>query len=75
MRARAVVFFLLGLFAAVPAVRAQDVWDRLYGRPVTERELALGLAYLSGPDGGAKLTRWERYAQALLSANEFLYVD
>jgi mono/diheme cytochrome c family protein len=51
----------------------------LYGRPVTEPELRLGLAYLSAPDlpgeNGARLTRWERYAQVLLGDNEFLYVD
>ena len=46
----------------------------LYGRPVTERELGLGLAFLAGP-GDGRLTRWEQYAQVLLGDNEFLYVD
>lgn len=49
----------------------------LYGRPATEREVQLGLDFLSAPDTSAEgtLTRWQQYAQVLLSANEFLYVD
>ncbi len=48
----------------------------LYGRPVTDEELRLGLAFLTAtPPGPAGLTRWEQYAQVLLAADEFLYVD
>jgi hypothetical protein len=53
----------------------------LYGRAATEREMQLGLAFLaddSSPgqgDSESGLSRWEQYAQVLLSANEFLYVD
>jgi cytochrome c553 len=50
----------------------------VYGRPVTERELTLGMAFLNAPNPAGKgptLTRWEQYAQVLLSANEFLFVD
>ena len=49
--------------------------------PVTEAELQMGLAFLAAgdPPGGRSkpsgLTRWEQYAQVLLSANEFLYMD
>jgi hypothetical protein len=32
------------------------------------------VAFLSGPNDGG-LTRWQQYAQVLLAANEFLYVD
>ena len=37
----------------------------------------LGLEFLGGLETGPgeRLTRWEQYAQALLAANEFLYVD
>ncbi|HYT93955.1 MAG TPA: PSD1 and planctomycete cytochrome C domain-containing protein [Gemmataceae bacterium] len=48
----------------------------LYGRPATEREVQLGVGFLSAgsaPQGG--LSRWEQYAQVLLATNEFLYVD
>jgi hypothetical protein len=56
--------------------RIQRVFRLIYGRPVTEAELHLGLAFLAAePPAGEKLTRWEQYAQVLLSANEFLYVD
>jgi hypothetical protein len=57
----------------------------LYGRVATDREIALGLAYLSAPEAPATddphaknpndLSRWERYTQALLAANEFFFVD
>jgi hypothetical protein len=62
------------------AGRVRGAYLLAYGRPATDAELALGLRYLDGRDdpGEAqrnRLTRWERYAQALLAANEFLYVD
>ena len=60
------------------AQRIRDAFLLVYGRPVTARELELGLAFLSAegpPPSGVSLTRWEQYAQVLLSANEFLYVD
>jgi hypothetical protein len=47
----------------------------LYSRPVTECELQMGLAFLASTDRQSGLTRWEQYAQVLLSANEFMYVD
>jgi Protein of unknown function (DUF1553)/Protein of unknown function (DUF1549)/Planctomycete cytochrome C len=51
----------------------------LFGRAATEQEIRIGLAYLKQADSPdsprAKLTRWERYAQALLATNEFLFVD
>ena len=50
-----------------------------YGRPAEDDEVSLGLAFLAADDDPgekpAGLTRWERYAQVLLSANEFLYLD
>jgi hypothetical protein len=65
--------------AAAPddATRIRQVFPLLYARPATEREVQLGLAYLGAPDepGQNTLTRWQRYAQVLLAANEFLYVD
>jgi hypothetical protein len=68
------------LAAEVPgddAGRIRRAFPLVYGRPVTEPELQLGLSFLAGsePDGKGALTRWEQYAQVLLSANEFLYVD
>jgi hypothetical protein len=60
--------------------RVRRAYLLAYGRPATDAEVALGLHYLGGKDDAAEasrngLTRWERYAQTLLAANEFLYVD
>jgi hypothetical protein len=62
------------------AARVRRAYLIAYGRPATDAEIALALRYLSGKDDPAEanrnqLTRWERYAQALLAGNEFLYVD
>jgi hypothetical protein len=60
------------------AGRIREAFVLLYGRPATERDVKLGLAFLTAKDagkGGQGLTRWEQYGQVLLSANEFLYVD
>jgi mono/diheme cytochrome c family protein len=53
----------------------------LYGRPATEREVQVATEFLAGHDEPSgqpvrnRLTRWEQFAQVLLAANEFLYVD
>jgi cytochrome c553 len=57
------------------AGRIRHAFLLLYGRPATERELRLGLAFLNGGPPGGTLSRWEQYAQVLLATNEFLYVD
>jgi cytochrome c553 len=63
------------------AVRIRRAFLLLYGRAATEREMQLGLAFLaddSSPSQGdseSGLSRWEQYAQVLLSVNEFLYLD
>jgi len=58
--------------------RVRRAYLLAYGRPATDAELLLALRYLGGKDDPSErngLTRWERYAQALLAMNEFLYVD
>jgi Protein of unknown function (DUF1553)/Protein of unknown function (DUF1549)/Planctomycete cytochrome C len=66
----------LGTAAPLNAARIQYAYVCLYGRPPSEHEMNLGLEFLGAPGEPAeKLTRWEQYAQALLAANEFLYVD
>jgi cytochrome c553 len=64
------------------ADRIRAAFPRLYGRLATEREVELGLKFLATPEmppdpGETKpaLSRWEEYAQVLLSANEFTFVD
>jgi hypothetical protein len=68
----------LGASKRDDADRIREAFVLLYGRPATDREIKLGLAFLAGKvdnPGAQKLTRWEQYAQVLLSANEFMYVD
>ncbi|MDX1926116.1 MAG: DUF1553 domain-containing protein [Pirellulaceae bacterium] len=56
--------------------RIQHAFQLAYGRSASDVELKLGLAYLgSNADEQTKLTRWELYAQVLLSGNEFMYLD
>jgi Protein of unknown function (DUF1553)/Protein of unknown function (DUF1549)/Planctomycete cytochrome C len=60
--------------------RIRAAYELLYSRPPSDAEIAIGKQYLAGSDQPAgdeavKLTRWERYAQALLAANEFMYLD
>jgi hypothetical protein len=54
-------------------IRLAYLW--LYGRPATPREIATGVGYLQTGASQADMSRWERYAQVLLAANEFAYVD
>jgi hypothetical protein len=65
------------------ADRIRQTYLLLYGRPPTDHELQLGSTYLQAAEPAAKNSsrsarapgRWERYAQALLATNEFLYID
>jgi hypothetical protein len=53
--------------------------DRLYqlvlSRLPRDSERALARTFLAKPANDAKLSRWEQLAQALLSTNEFVFVD
>ncbi len=55
--------------------RVRAAFERLYCREPNEREMQVAVEYLNAEDENEKLTRWERYAQVLLGANEFMYVD
>jgi hypothetical protein len=62
------------------AARIRLAISRLYGRPARDWEVAVALEFLTEKDttgGPAKvgLSRWEQYAQVLLGANEFTFVD
>jgi mono/diheme cytochrome c family protein len=64
--------------AAHDSDRIRQAYLLLYGRPANDRELDLGLAYLRStepPAASPGPSRWQRYTQALLAANEFLFVD
>lgn len=57
------------------AERIARAFPLLYARPASDREIQLGLAFLAAAEDQTGLKPWEQYAQVLLSANEFLYVD
>jgi cytochrome c553 len=64
------------------AARIRRAFLRVFGRPARDREVQMGLAFLAAPEQAvrpgearANLSRWEQYAQVLLSANEFTFVD
>lgn len=51
-----------------------------FGREAHDRELEIGMQFLQVAESEEskeknKLSRWERYAQALLASNEFMYLD
>jgi hypothetical protein len=63
--------------------RIEFAFEQVFGRPATDEELQLGLEFLTrwedasdeSGDDDVQLSRWEQYAQALLSTNEFLFID
>jgi mono/diheme cytochrome c family protein len=61
--------------------RVDRMYRLAYGRPAEAEEVALGLRLLkeaaaeSGKPGPTRLSPWEQYAQVLLEANEFAFVD
>jgi hypothetical protein len=50
--------------------RIQAAYRLLFQRGPSKEELAVGLEYLASGDDS-----WPRYAQALLSSNELLFID
>jgi hypothetical protein len=61
-----------------PVMRIDALYRLLYGRTPTAEEVQLGerfVAEVSHERPEAKLSPWEQYAQVLLLANEFAFVD
>jgi hypothetical protein len=59
-----------------PTRRIARLYERAYGRPATAEEIDLGRALVAEMAAGADpQTAWDRYAQALVMTNEFLFVD
>jgi len=54
--------------------RIERAYRLLFGREPEKAELKLALEFLRQP-GPRTMTRWEQYAQVLLTSNEMLYVD
>lgn len=58
--------------------RIQRAYRLLFGRPPTDEERQIATEYLTAtPDAADKppLSRWQQYAQVLLSSNEFMYIQ
>ncbi len=57
--------------------KVQRAYRLLFGRPATDRQVKLALAFLTkgAADKAERASRWQQYAQALLGSNEFLFVD
>ena len=73
--AKALAARLAGLDAADDAARVRQAFEIVYGRPASEREVELSVSYVRSGGSEEGLSRWERFCQTLLAANEFLYVD
>ena len=58
----------------VPEQRIGRLYRLLYGRSPDAAETALGVRFVGRPVGKG-LSAWEQYAQVLLLANEFVFVD
>jgi hypothetical protein len=51
-------------------------FELLYGREADEQDIILGTEFLEAvAESDNMQSAWEQYALALLSANEFLFVD
>ena len=57
------------------AQRIRFAVNQALGRPATDDEVHLALAFLAEASDSESLTPWQQYAQALLSTNEFMFVD
>ena len=57
--------------------QVRSVYQRLFRRVPTSRELSLGVQFLDGAtSSGVPLNEaWQQYAQMLLASNELLFVD
>ena len=52
------------------------LYQLLYSRPPSKEETRVGLHWLERPHGDSNQKEaWEDYCQALICANEFIYVD
>lgn len=67
----------LQIESADDSARIRFAYQLLFSRDPSDKELQVGTTFLkaaeSQPD--VKLTPWERYTQALLGTNEFVFVD
>jgi hypothetical protein len=56
------------------AEKIHQVYRWLYSREPNPEEIEIGLQFVNNSQNTDQLSNWDRYAQVLLSANEFMYV-
>jgi polyhydroxyalkanoate synthesis regulator phasin len=65
--------------ANTPAKRIEALYRLVLSRQPRADEIALGVGFTDAEsaagDGAGKLSVWEKYAQALMLSNEFMFVD
>lgn len=74
---------LLAKTQATDDQRIRDLYLTCYGRPPTSKEIARSLeylarfeaAYISSKSNTPKLSAWQSLCKAVVSANEFIYVE
>ncbi|HZL87283.1 MAG TPA: PSD1 and planctomycete cytochrome C domain-containing protein [Pirellulaceae bacterium] len=73
--AKALAARLAALEGPDDTARVRQAFEIVFTRPASEQEVALAMKFVSGENAEEGLSRWERFCQALLASNEFLYVD
>jgi hypothetical protein len=69
--------------AAEAGGKVKALYELIFGRDAMDREIARGVAFIQiesaeekpAESAGKALNAWERYAQALLLSNEFMFFD
>ena len=61
--------------SADDAARIRGAYRLLFAREVSHEELQAGIRFLRSAGAGDEQLAWQRYAQVLLSSNEFSFVD
>lgn len=64
----------LNMMGDSDVARIQHAYQLLYARSPEPTELEIGLQFVSSDSEGSELSNWDRYAQVLLSSNEFMFV-
>ena len=57
------------------ALRVRQIYHRVYARDPDAEELSAALSYIHAQPQDARPGPWTRFAQVLLAANEFVFID
>lgn len=65
----------IGISDTPAASTVNVLYQRMYSRPPTSKELDLAKAFLFHGDSKPTQDDWQKYVQVLLTSNEMLYID